>query len=64
MKRVKKLTEQQGQEVNISSFPNFHKSGSVTGMRDKYYGKDSLLVRCGEYIYNVTSEPSIYDKAI
>jgi len=25
-----------------------------------YYGKDALLVRCGNYIYNVSSEPDIY----
>lgn len=41
-------------------FPNFHKSGSIRGMKKLYYGKDALLVRCGNYIYNVTSEPSIY----
>ena len=41
-------------------FGNFHKSGSITGMKNKYYGRDALLVRCGNYIYNVTSEPKIY----
>lgn len=43
-----------------NKFGNFHKSGSITGMKNKYYGKDALLVRCGSYIYNVTSEPRIY----
>ena len=46
--------------ANLSEFPNFSKTGSVKGMKDKYYGKDALLVRCGHWIYNVTSEPSIY----
>ena len=41
-------------------FGNFHKSGSVIGMKNKYYGLNSLLVQCGSYIYNVTSEPQIY----
>ena len=27
---------------------------------DDYYGKDALLVRCGSWIYNVTSRPDIY----
>ena len=41
-------------------FPNFSVTGSIKGMKDKYYGKDALLVKCGSYIYNVTSEPEIY----
>ena len=45
---------------NLEDFPNFSSGGSIKGMKEKYYGKDALLVRCGSYIYNVTSEPSIY----
>jgi hypothetical protein len=41
-------------------FPNFHSSGSITGMKSKYYGFYALLVRRGGYIYNVMSEPEIY----
>lgn len=61
--RVKRLTKEQGERLYISRFPNFHKTGSVKGMKKLYYGKDALLVRCGDYIYNVTSEPSIYEQA-
>lgn len=43
-------------------FPNFHKSGSISGMKKAYYGRDALLVRCGSYIYNVSSAPEIYYK--
>lgn len=32
-------------------------------MKKLYYGKDALLVKCGNYIYNVSSEPSIYAEA-
>ena len=53
----------EGDRVNIGRFPNFHRSGSVRGMKRLYYGKEALLVRCGAYIYNVTSEPSIYYQA-
>lgn len=49
--------------INLSEFPNFHRSGSVSGMKRLYYGMDVKLVRCGNYIYNVTSEPSIYEAA-
>lgn len=44
----------------LSEFPNFHKTGSISGMKKMYYGKDALLVKHGSFIYNVTSEPSIY----
>ena len=44
----------------VKNFPNFHKSGSIKGMKKLYYGKDALLVKCGSYIYNVSAEPSIY----
>ena len=44
-------------------FPNFHKTGSITGMKNQFYGKEALLVRCGSFIYNVTSLPGIYEMA-
>ena len=39
---------------------NFHRTGNITGMKQLYYGKNALLVRCGSQIYNVSSEPEIY----
>ena len=61
--RTKRVSEEKGRQLNLSRFPNFHKSGSITGMKKLYYGKDALLVRCGDYIYNVSSEPAIYESA-
>lgn len=61
--RVKKMTIEEGKRVGISRFPNFHKTGSVRGMKKLYYGADCLLVRCGDYIYNVSPEPQIYNQA-
>jgi hypothetical protein len=63
MAKVKKLSISEGAKVKIDNFPNFHKSGSVLGMKRKYYGKDALLVRCGNYVYNVSSNPEIYNQA-
>ena len=40
----------------LSIFPNFHRSGSIYGMKKYYYGKDALLIKCGSYIYKVTEE--------
>ena len=48
--QTKKMTVEQGKRCNISRFPNFHRSGSIKGMKKLYYGKDALLVRCGQYI--------------
>ena len=44
----------------LRNFPNFHRTGNVQGMKAKYYGKSALLVRHGNYIYNVTSNPRLY----
>ena len=61
MARVKYLPKR---VLNISGhFPCFHKSGSIAGMKKRFYGEHALLVRQGSYIYNVTSRPDIYDKA-
>lgn len=46
---------------HIEEYPNFHKSGSIRGMKDKYYGKNAMLVKCGSYIYNVPEK--IYNLA-
>jgi hypothetical protein len=45
---------------DLSNFPNFSKTGSISGMKKLYYGKDALLVKKGAYIYNVSSQPDIY----
>lgn len=67
--RMKTLYTKDAERTGISRFPNFHKTGSITGMKELYYGKNALLVRygknallvrCGNYIYNVSSEPEIY----
>lgn len=58
--RVRYLPVAEGKRLGIGKYPNFHKSGSVTGMKNRYYGLDALLVKCGSYIYNVSSNPRIY----
>lgn len=47
-------------DEDLSVFPNFSVTGSVSGMKKQYYGKGSMLLRKGKYIYNVTSQPEIY----
>ena len=60
---VRHLPTSDNKKFNLSSFPNFHRSGSVLGMKNLYYGLDAKLVRCGDYIYNVSSAPEIYAAA-
>ena len=57
--RVKTVYVKDKQRLKLSGFPNFSVTGSITGIK-KIYGKDALLVRCGSWIYNVTSRPDIY----
>lgn len=49
---------------DLSISPNFHKSGSIKGMRKKYYGKDARLIQSGNYIYKVTEEVYSFYKAM
>lgn len=58
--RTKTLYRCDAQKIDISRFPNFHITGSITGMKKLYYGKNALLVRCESWIYNVSSEPEVY----
>ena len=58
--RTRYLKIKDGVKFGIGNFPSFSASGSIRGMKKLYYGKDALLVRCGSYIYNVTSRPHIY----
>ena len=58
--RVKRMRATEANKRRLEKFPNFSATGSVIGMKKLYYGKDALLVRCGSWIYNVTSEPGIY----
>ena len=63
MARTRYLTVAEGKAIGIDNYPNFSATGSIKGMKDKVYGKDALLVRCGSWIYNVTSNPNIYYRA-
>lgn len=58
--RVKYLKVADGKRLGIDNYPNFSATGSIKGMKKQYYGKDALLVKCGSYIYNVSSNPTIY----
>ncbi len=46
----------------VDKFPSFSATGSIRGMKKLFYGENALLVRCGSYVYNVSSEPRIYEE--
>ena len=58
--RVKTLCIKDKERCRLSDYPNFSVTGSIIGMKKKYYGMDALLVRCGSWIYNVSSNPALY----
>ena len=59
-KPVRYLPVRIGQLHGIVNYPNIDKTGSVKGMKRMYWGIDALVVRCGSYYYNVTSNPDLY----
>lgn len=61
MPRCKYMNAEMKHTYNLDRYPNFSATGSIKGMKEKFYGKDALLVRSGSYIYNVPQE--IYDKS-
>lgn len=63
--RAKYMKIADGKRIGLigSQLPSFHHTGSIRGMKNKFYGKKALLVRCGNYIYNVTSQSHIYKQA-
>lgn len=56
MPRVRYMNREMKKIYNLSQYPNFSVTGSIIGMKEKYYGQDALLVRSGSWIYKVPAE--------
>lgn len=54
--RLLKTDEQTYELLQLTNFPNFHASGSIEGMRARYYGEDAYLVQAGNFIYHVDED--------
>lgn len=54
--RFLKTDEQTYELLQLTNFPNFHASGSIEGMRSRYYGEDAYLVQAGNFIYHVDED--------
>lgn len=61
MARVKYMNSEERKRYKLDEYPNFHKSGSIVGMKKLYYGKNAFLVKSGSYIYHVPKY--IYEQA-
>lgn len=61
MPRVRYMNNEQKKIYKLSQYPNFSATGNIQGMKEKYYGKDALLVRSGSWIYKVP--PEVYYSA-
>ncbi len=48
----------------LDGLPNFSRTGSITGMKRRFYGLDAKLMRRGRWIYNCTTTEAInvYDR--
>lgn len=53
MPRVRYMNKIQAKIYHLERYPNFSATGSIRGMKEKFYGRDALLVRSGSYIYHV-----------
>ncbi|RYC70711.1 hypothetical protein [Spirosoma sordidisoli] len=58
--RIRYVSKQQGQTLKLSTFPSFAKNDKSSRAMA---GPASLLVSCGGTIYNVSSNPDIYNQA-
>jgi len=55
---VKTVTKAQlkSKAINLDIFPSAGPRANVTGMKNKYWGKDAYIIRSGAYIYKVNCE--------
>lgn len=47
--------------MKLSSFGNAGPNPCISGMKEKYWGKDAYCLKCGAYVYNV--DVNTYEKA-
>ena len=42
--------------LRLWAFPSAGPNPCIAGMRDKYWGRNALIIKCGSYAYKVDSE--------
>lgn len=58
--RVKFLHHSQAQQLQLQRLPHVASTGRVYELKRD---QEALWVRAGKYIYNVTTQPDIYERA-
>lgn len=48
--------------LRLDRFPSAGPNANIVGMKNHYWGKDALVVKCGQYIYKV--DFATYDEAL
>ena len=48
--------------LRLDRFPSAGPNAVVSGMKEKYWGRNALVLKCGQYVYNV--DFATYDEAI
>jgi hypothetical protein len=54
--KTKTLPSKDRRAIALAGCPNFSRTGSIRGMKAKFYGKHAKLIRCGSWIYNCDSD--------
>lgn len=47
----------------LENFPNAGPNPNIQGMRNLYWGKDALVIKCGAYAYNISRDPAFFTNA-
>lgn len=56
---MKYISASKGKEIGLNRFPKCHISCSIRSLRRDKWGESALIVKSGNYYYNVSSEPEI-----
>lgn len=52
------MTKENAKKHDLSRFPNAGPGASISGMKKQFWGENALVIKSGQYIYNVDS--SVY----
>lgn len=63
MKRTRYMSVHHPKARALEDCPSAGPRPSVLGMKQLYWGMDALCVRSGQYVYNVTRRPDLYEAA-
>lgn len=62
MARTLYVNKADKERLHLSDFPNAGPNPCITGMKEKYWGKNAYCIRSGAYVYKVDEET--YNKAL